>query len=138
MNYKIQHRRAAYEWAREEQEGAKAAGRAFLDEAEPALAAHHEVTEFTAKTATPEAIAALPRAALWRKSPEEWRQLVEGQIATAKAQIARAELFLAAATHIPCAFYSQVRGKMIWQNRLTNIFVTGNATKVRDGVSKRA
>jgi hypothetical protein len=106
-NYKIQHRQAAYKWARQLQLKLKLDARKFLDEALLAMEAHENATDLTAKE-VPEEITAFSRAALWRKSPEEWAQLISGQIATAREQIRMAQQFLDETTHIPCAIYSQV------------------------------
>jgi len=109
--YGIQHRLAGYKWARKEQDAAKTTSEEFLATAEPALAAHQGSIGWETNDPVPEEIVTFGRTLLWKRNPVLWATSVEGQINTAKGKVAMAEEFLSASTHIPCAFYSQVRRK---------------------------
>lgn len=72
------------------------------------MAAHEDVKNLATREGVPEAIAAMGRASAWKKQPEEWKETLQSKIEVAREKVAMAERFLAATTHIPCAFYSQV------------------------------
>jgi len=90
----------------------KNAAEEYLAKAEPALAAHQEINDLTQGGEIPEAIKALGRASVWKRQPELWQETLESKIQRAAENLAMADRFLAASTHIPCGLFSLVSNRI--------------------------
>jgi len=85
----------------------------YLSKAEPAMAVHKAIVDYSAHEGIPEEIVSMGRSSSWKKSPDVWEEATANQITQAKEKKAMAEQFLTATTHIPCGFYSLVSGECV-------------------------
>jgi hypothetical protein len=102
---------SAHAWAREHQKEQLEKMEEYLSKAEPAMAVHKAIVDYSAHEGIPEEISAMGRSSSWKKSPEVWEEATTNQIKQAKEKKTMAEQFLAATTHIPCGIYSLVSAR---------------------------
>ena len=82
---------SAYAWVHEHQKDQLEKMEEYLSKAEPAMAAHKVIVDYSTHEGIPEEISAMGWSSSWKKSPEVWEEATMNQIKQVKEKKMRAE-----------------------------------------------